>query len=105
MNARIRRILHGGESKRALVRWAPIALRLIVGFGFMMHGFSKLSRGPDSFAGILHALKCSGAWFYRVANHSHRVARRINGASALRVQLDQTRGSDFRAHRIRSARI
>src|SRR5262245_2163388 len=36
--------------------WAPIPLRLIVGIGFMAHGVAKLSRGPDDFAGILHAL-------------------------------------------------
>ena len=36
--------------------WAPIPLRLIVGFGFMQHGFAKLSKGPDTFAAILHAL-------------------------------------------------
>ena len=37
-------------------RWAPIPLRLIVGYGFMQHGFAKLSRGPDAFAVILHAI-------------------------------------------------
>ena len=36
-------------------RWAPIPLRLIVGFGFMEHGL-KLARGPDAFAAILHAI-------------------------------------------------
>jgi len=36
--------------------WAPIALRLIVGFGFMQHGYAKLLKGPDRFASILHAL-------------------------------------------------
>ena len=39
-----------------IARWAPIPLRLIVGFGFMQHGFSKLSRGSDAFVAILHAL-------------------------------------------------
>ena len=39
-----------------IARWAPIPLRLIVGFGFMEHGFAKLSKGPDTFAAILHAL-------------------------------------------------
>jgi putative oxidoreductase len=33
-----------------------LPLRLIVGFGFIEHGFSKLSKGPDAFAHILHAL-------------------------------------------------
>lgn len=37
-------------------RWAPIPLRLIVGYGFMEHGFAKLGRGSDSFAAILHAI-------------------------------------------------
>jgi putative oxidoreductase len=36
--------------------WAPIPLRLIVGYGFMEHGFAKLSRGPDAFAVILHTI-------------------------------------------------
>jgi putative oxidoreductase len=36
--------------------WAPIPLRLIVGYGFMEHGFAKLVRGPDSFSAILHAI-------------------------------------------------
>jgi putative oxidoreductase len=37
-------------------RWAPIPLRLIVGYGFMEHGFAKLARGPDAFAAILQAI-------------------------------------------------
>src|SRR5580704_4335292 len=36
--------------------WYAIPLRLIVGFGFMEHGYAKLARGPDDFANILHAL-------------------------------------------------
>jgi putative oxidoreductase len=31
-------------------------MRLLVGYGFMQHGFAKLSRGPDIFAGILQHL-------------------------------------------------
>src|SRR6266404_2084123 len=40
----------------SIARWAPIPLRLIVGVGFMEHGFAKLSRGPDTFAAVLQAL-------------------------------------------------
>jgi putative oxidoreductase len=36
--------------------WAPIPLRLIVGYGFMEHGFAKLSKGPGAFAAILHSI-------------------------------------------------
>ncbi|QDV36333.1 DoxX family protein [Tautonia plasticadhaerens] len=34
-------------------RWAPLPLRLIIGFGFMAHGWAKLSRGPAGFAKLL----------------------------------------------------
>jgi putative oxidoreductase len=37
-------------------RLVPLPLRLMVGIGFMEHGFAKLSKGPDAFAQILHAL-------------------------------------------------
>src|SRR5215469_3502893 len=36
--------------------WFAIPLRLIVGYGFMEHGYAKLARGPESFVAILHAL-------------------------------------------------
>jgi putative oxidoreductase len=36
--------------------WYAIPLRLIVGYGFMEHGFAKLARGPESFTHILDAL-------------------------------------------------
>ena len=35
---------------------AAIPLRLIVGFGFMEHGYAKLAKGPEAFAVILQAL-------------------------------------------------
>ncbi|MDY0885324.1 DoxX family protein [Dongia soli] len=41
----------------ALPYWATaIPLRLIVGYGFMEHGFAKLARGADSFVNILDAI-------------------------------------------------
>jgi putative oxidoreductase len=50
-------------SRSPLAHWAPIPLRLIVGYGFMAHGFAKLSKGPDAFATILHALGVPGPQF------------------------------------------
>ena len=43
-------------SRSAIARWAPVPLRLIVGYGFMEHGFAKLARGLDAFPAILQAL-------------------------------------------------
>jgi len=37
-------------------RWALLPIRLMVGFGFAAHGVAKLSRGPEKFAVILHAM-------------------------------------------------
>jgi putative oxidoreductase len=37
-------------------RWAPVLLRLIVGYGFAQHGVAKLLKGPDAFAAILQAI-------------------------------------------------
>ena len=42
--------------RSSVARWAPIPVRLIVGYGFMEHGFAKLSKGPENFAAILHAI-------------------------------------------------
>jgi putative oxidoreductase len=36
--------------------WTLLPLRLIVGFGFLAHGYAKLSRGVDGFGGILGSL-------------------------------------------------
>ena len=36
--------------------WYAIPLRLMVGYGFMEHGYAKLARGPESFVSILHAI-------------------------------------------------
>jgi putative oxidoreductase len=36
--------------------YAAVPLRLIVGYGFLAHGLAKWSKGPETFAGILHAM-------------------------------------------------
>ena len=43
-------------NRASVARWAPIPLRLIVGYGFLQHGFAKLSKGPEAFAIVLHAM-------------------------------------------------
>lgn len=40
----------------SLSRWTPLPLRLIVGYGFMAHGYAKIVKDPAAFAGILHAI-------------------------------------------------
>jgi putative oxidoreductase len=37
-----------------LTRWAAIPLRVIVGYGFIAHGYAKVANGPEHFIGILH---------------------------------------------------
>ena len=44
------------SSRFSIAHWAPIPLRLIVGYGFLQHGFAKLLKGPAAFAAILQAL-------------------------------------------------
>ncbi|HEX3402964.1 MAG TPA: DoxX family protein, partial [Acetobacteraceae bacterium] len=42
--------------QRKLACYAPLPLRLIVGYGFMAHGYAKLMKGPDAFVAIVHAM-------------------------------------------------
>ena len=44
------------ERSYSAQEWGLFILRLIVGFGFMAHGFAKLDRGPGNFAVILSTL-------------------------------------------------
>ena len=37
-------------------RWAPVPVRMVVGYAFVFHGYAKLVRGPEHFVVILHAL-------------------------------------------------
>lgn len=44
-------------SKKNYEQWAPLFLRLIIGFGFMAHGWAKLSKGsPAGFENLLNQL-------------------------------------------------
>lgn len=43
--------------------WAPLFLRLAIGFGFMAHGWVKLSRGPAGFEKLLHIIGVPFAHF------------------------------------------
>ena len=37
-------------------QWAMLPLRLIIGYGFIAHGWAKLSRGPEGFARLLEQI-------------------------------------------------
>src|SRR5262245_20342035 len=37
-------------------QWAPVPLRLVIGYGFVAHGWAKLSRGPAGFARLLEQI-------------------------------------------------
>src|SRR6516165_6163975 len=47
-------------------RWIPVPPRIILGVGFMVHGWAKLSRGPAAFAELLQQahvpLPLANAW-------------------------------------------
>jgi putative oxidoreductase len=48
--------MEGYMQRTDFARWASFPLRILVGYGFMEHGFAKLSKGPDAFAGILQQI-------------------------------------------------
>lgn len=39
-----------------LAVWAPLPIRLIVGYGFLAHGLAKLEKGPAHFVDIVQAI-------------------------------------------------
>ncbi len=55
-------LLNGGQWQR----WVPIPIRLILGVGFIVHGWAKWSRGPEAFAELLKQahvpLPVANAW-------------------------------------------
>src|SRR5262245_52654918 len=42
--------------RSAFRQWAALPLRLIVGYGFIAHGYATVVNGPERFAASLHAL-------------------------------------------------
>ena len=51
----ISRWLVRSRSLTPLTRCAALPIRLIIGYGFLVHGLTKWSKGPQAFASILHA--------------------------------------------------
>ena len=82
----------------SLARWAPLPLRLIVGYGFMAHGYSKIVKHPDAFAGILHALGVPAPHFMAWATI---VIELLGGLAVYRRRIRSARQSadDRRADR------
>src|SRR5262245_13428816 len=56
----------GGLNGELLRRWAPVPIRMIIGVGFMAHGWAKWSRGVATFAELLKRvgvpLPSTNAW-------------------------------------------
>lgn len=48
--------MSGFHDAQARHRWAPLPLRLAIGYGFAAHGWAKLSRGPAGFAALIHQI-------------------------------------------------
>jgi len=53
--------VRSGGTTSTLRRWSVIPLRIIVGYGFLAHGYAKVMNGPDHFAATLHALGVPGS--------------------------------------------
>lgn len=45
-----------GSHAGMLGRWSAFPLRLIVGYGFLAHGYAKIANGPENFVASLHGL-------------------------------------------------
>jgi putative oxidoreductase len=41
------------RAKTVYHQWAPLLTRLVIGYGFMVHGWAKLSHGPANFEKLL----------------------------------------------------
>lgn len=54
--SRLRVSMEISMQRSDVARWAATPMRILVGYCFMEHGFAKLSKGPDAFAGILQQM-------------------------------------------------
>jgi putative oxidoreductase len=55
---------------RNWIEWAPLPLRLVLGFGFVYHGWEKVADGTEGFQGMLSMIGIPGgaatAWFVAI---------------------------------------
>lgn len=47
-----------------VARWSGLPLRLVIGYGFVVHGYAKLMRGPENFAVVLQVLNVPAPLFF-----------------------------------------
>ncbi|HTE01986.1 MAG TPA: DoxX family protein [Mucilaginibacter sp.] len=66
--------------KKDLRQWGPLFLRIIIGFGFMQHGWAKLSRGP---AGFEKLLIYAGVPFHHLASWAVPLIELLGGLAIL----------------------
>ena len=50
------------EPRAVLARWALVPIRLVIGYGFLVHGLAKLSKGPEHFVDIVQAIGVPFPW-------------------------------------------
>jgi uncharacterized membrane protein YphA (DoxX/SURF4 family) len=112
------------KSANAFSAWGALPLRLVVGYGFLIHGWAKLSRGPEGFAVVLHTLGVPAplflSWattitelvggvlvlagaFIGIASIPMSIA--VHGASALWLFLRETRRSYGEWNKVRTGRL
>jgi putative oxidoreductase len=64
-NTRINILDHWtAKASGMLSAWGALPLRLVIGYGFIVHGYAKLSRGPETFAVVLHTLGVPAPLFF-----------------------------------------
>lgn len=68
------------STRAAVARWSSLPLRVIVGAGFLVHGYLKLSRGVDVFAAALAGLGIPAALLMAWVT---TIAELVTGAAVL----------------------